>query len=315
MITSLSENLDIIFNQNHLKLMRIALLFIIASHLSFGQNPDKIKVLIVDGFSNHDWKQTTKITKQILESSGLFKIEVSTMPSFENQDLWRLWSPNFSEFDIVIQNTNNINQKEIRWPEKVEKSLEKYVRSGGGLYILHSANNAFAHWDEYNLMIGLGWRSEKEGIAIQVGENGEIIKIPVGEGKATYHGPRNDEVIYKYNDHPINQDFPNAWLTPDMELYKYARGSAENLTALSFAIDDETGIQWPVEWVIDYGKGRVYNSSMGHLWKGQTYPVSFRCIGFQTTMIRATEWLATGKVTYKVPENFPTEEFTSLASE
>jgi len=33
---------------------------------------DKIEVLIVDGFSNHDWGQTSTLIKSILESSELF---------------------------------------------------------------------------------------------------------------------------------------------------------------------------------------------------------------------------------------------------
>jgi hypothetical protein len=32
-----------------------------------------------------------------------------------------------------------------------------------------------------------------------------------------------------------------------------------------------------------------------------------RCVGFQTLLIRGTEWAATGKVTYPVPKDFPTE--------
>ena len=273
---------------------------------------DKIEVLIVDGFSNHDWKQTTLVVKMILEKSGLFNITISTSPSEPGDPEWSSWRPVFEDFDVVIQSSNNIHNKEIRWPEDVEKALENYVKSGGGLYILHSANNAFADWPEYNLMIGLGWRSPEEGIALQVMENGLIKEIPRGEGKKTYHGPRNDEVIYLLNDHPINSGFPKAWLTPNMELYKFARGPAENVTVLSYARDDETGINWPVEWTIAYGKGRVYNSSMGHLWKGETYPPSIRCVGFQTTLIRATEWLATGKTTYEMPSDFPTESEISL---
>ena len=303
-------------NSNHLRKMSIALFLIFAAHFTFVQaQKEKINVLIVDGFSNHDWKQTTKITRQILEGSWLFETEVSTMPPMEDKEAWKAWAPAFSDYDVVIQNTNNINNKEIKWPEKVRKNLEQYVSSGGGLYVLHSANNAFADWEEYNLMIGLGWRSETEGVALQIGEKGEIKEIPVGEGKSTYHGPRHDEVIHIYTDHPINKDFPRKWKTPDMELYKFARGPAKNLTVLSYTTDKDTGLNWPVEWVVAYGKGRVYNSSMGHLWKGQTYPVSFRCVGFQTTMIRATEWLATGKVTYTLPDNFPTEDTIKLVSE
>ena len=174
---------------------------------------DKITVLIVDGFSNHDWKQTTKVVKSILETSGLFHISVSTSPSTPEDNGWKEWDPDFNNFDVVLLNCNNIQNKELRWPARVEEKLEKYVESGGGLYILHSANNAFSHWPEYNDMIGLGWRKPAEGIALQVGDNGELISIPAGEGKATYHGPRNDEVINKLTEHPINEDFPDAWKT------------------------------------------------------------------------------------------------------
>nr|WP_299074365.1 ThuA domain-containing protein [uncultured Allomuricauda sp.] len=287
--------------------------FILFSSLVIGQEQStKTNVLIVDGFSNHDWKQTSNMVKTILENSGFFEVSISTIPPESKKEEWKTWRPKFKKYDVVIQNSNNIHDKNLRWPTKVEKSLEKYVKSGGGLYILHSANNAFADWPEYNLMIGLGWRTAKEGVALQVKESGEVIQIPIGEGKATYHGPRNDEVINILTEHPINNGFPEAWKTPDMELYKYARGPAQNLTVLSYAKEKKTNINWPVEWVIAYGKGRVYNSSMGHLWKGETYPVSYQCVGFQTTLIRATEWLAKGSVSYRVPDNFPSASEISL---
>lgn len=270
-------------------------------------NPDKIEVLIVDGFSNHNWQQTTRVVKAILEQTNLFRVSVSTTPSAPKDKQWSHWTPKFENYDVVIQNTNNIHNKAIRWPQRIERKLEQYMRSGGGLYILHSANNAFAHWQEYNLMIGLGWRTPQQGIALQIKENNAIVKIPIGEGKSTYHGPRNDEIIHIITNHPINQKFPRKWKTPDMELYKYARGPAKNLTVLSYATDKKTNLNWPVEWTVKYGKGRVYNSSMGHLWRNDIYPQSYQCVGFQTTLIRATQWLATGKVTYPLPKDFPNE--------
>src|SRR5689334_15033254 len=33
-----------------------------------------------------------------------------------------------------------------------------------------------------------------------------------------------------------------------------------------------------------------------------------RCVGFITTLLRGTEWAATGKVTIPVPDDFPTAE-------
>jgi type 1 glutamine amidotransferase len=264
------------------------LLFLFSSPAFCQSGSDKIDVLIIDGFSNHDWGQTTAVIKSILEGSDLFNVAISTSPSEPGDPAWQSWKPEFENYDVVIQNSNNINNKEIRWPGEIEKKLESYVVSGGGLYVFHSANNAFADWEQYNLMIGLGWRTKEEGVALQVMDNGEIKTIPGGEGRDTYHGPRNDEIIHILNDHPITRGFPAAWLTPDMELYKFARGPADNLTVLSYARDHETNINWPVEWTVAYGKGRVYNSSMGHLWKGETYPVGYRCLGFQTTLIRAT---------------------------
>ena len=127
---------------------------------ALAQKNKPIPVLIIDGFSNHDWKQTTTVTKWILENNGRFKVDVSTIPSDSIEQA--TWKPEFKKYAVVIQNTNNIQNPKLRWPEQAEQQLEKYVRDGGGLYILHSANNAFPHWKEYDKMIGLGWRPQYE---------------------------------------------------------------------------------------------------------------------------------------------------------
>lgn len=274
----------------------------------------KHTVLIVDGFSNHDWKQTTEVIRWILESSGKFRVDVTTVPLDSTQ--WQSWSPDFESYAVVIQNTNNIHDLKLSWPEPAQKSLEDYVRNGGGLYILHSANNAFPNWKEYDKMIGLGWRSADSGIALEVNERRQLVKHPRGEGKGTSHGDRFDALIQILNPHPINAGYPASWKTVNTEVYSFPRGSAENLEVLSYAYDStDTQKMWPVEWVVKYGTGNVYNSSMGHLWKGETYPPAYRCAGFQTTVIRAAEWLASGKVTYPVPDDFPTSEKSSLRPE
>ncbi|MBX3240845.1 MAG: ThuA domain-containing protein [Chitinophagaceae bacterium] len=281
---------------------------------SFGQSKYPIPVLIVDGFSNHDWKQTSSVTRWILESSGLFKVDIATIPSDTIEQIQ--WRPTFNKYAVIIQNTNNIQNSKLRWPRHAELALEAYVKNGGGLYILHSANNAFPHWQEYDKMIGLGWRPNTFGYALEIDSNRNIIRIPPGEGKGTGHGDRFDAVINILTPHPINSGYPPKWKTANTEVYDYPRGLAENITILSYAYDSTSSHKmWPVEWVIAYGRGRVYNSSMGHLWQGETYPPAYRCIGFQTTMIRATEWLATGRITYNIPDNFPTPNLVSLRNE
>jgi type 1 glutamine amidotransferase len=274
-----------------------------------------IRVLIVDGFSNHDWKMTTWMVRHILEETGLFEVTVSTAPNSADSLSRTSWDPAFDQYAVVIQNTNNIQDTALRWPRRVERKLEDYVRGGGGLYVLHSANNAFACWPQYDTIIGLGWRSKGTGFALQLDSADGITRVPPGQGEGTNHGERFDAMIHIVNRHPINQGYPSKWRTASMELYRYARGPAENITVLSAAADSVTGRIFPVEWVVRYGNGRVYGSSMGHLWKGDVYPVSYRSIDFQTTLIRATEWLATGRVTYPVPLNFPTAAATSLRDE
>jgi len=41
---------------------------------------EKIKVLIVDGQNNHDWRSTTPILLQALEGCGRFTVAVATSP-------------------------------------------------------------------------------------------------------------------------------------------------------------------------------------------------------------------------------------------
>ncbi|MEB2775351.1 ThuA domain-containing protein [Algoriphagus sp. D3-2-R+10] len=269
------------------------------------------KALIVDGFSNHDWKQTSAVIKWILEGSGKFDVEVTTIPL--DSASWKIWNPDFAAYDVVIQNTNNIHNLALSWPTQAQKNLEKYVKNGGGLYILHSANNAFPQWREYDKMIGLGWRAVDMGIAIEVDSMMNLVRYERGVGKGTSHGDRFDALIQVMTSHPINKGYPKSWKTVNTEVYSFPRGNAENITVLSSAYDStDTKRIWPVEWIVSYGNGKVYNSSMGHLWHGETYPESYRCVGFQTTVIRAAEWLATGQVTYPMPASFPDGKNASL---
>ena len=280
----------------------------------FAQKSNAIRVLIVDGFSNHDWKQTTAVMKWILEESKRFDVDVSTVPA--DKIARSTWLPHFEKYDVVIQNTNNIHNQELRWSVQAEKTLEKYVENGGGLYILHSANNAFPHWSEYDEMIGLGWRKDSVGCALEIDLDKRIVVHKPGEGEGTGHGDRFDALIQILTRHPINENYPSEWRTVNTEVYGFPRGPAKNLTVLSYAFDStSTRRMWPVEWVVAYGKGRVYNSSLGHLWRGEEFPPAYRCVGYQTTVIRAAEWLATGEVTYPLPENFPTRDSPSLREE
>src|SRR2546430_5883408 len=74
------------------------LLFLFAQPMTATPSQPRIRVLILDGFSNHDWQQTTALLRGILEASGLFTVSVATAPSTTASPGWEQWRPNFSFF-------------------------------------------------------------------------------------------------------------------------------------------------------------------------------------------------------------------------
>ena len=291
----------------------------------FAKTPSrKIRVLIVDGFSNHDWRQSTLLLRGILDEAGGFEVNVSTMPAMGSA-AWKGWLPDFAAYDVVIQTCNdNGGNGELaglkylpEWPEAVKQEFVKYVRSGGGVYIFHSAENAFVGWKAYEQMVGLSWRSADYGTAIQVNHARKLVRIPPGVGRSTGHGPRGDVLVTRLGNDPIHKGMPRAWMSPGLEVYYYARGPAEHVNVLAYAQDDEPaqGMLWPTEWTTTFGKGRVYISTYGHVWDGDVQPASMRDAAVQTIIPRALEWLARRPVTYPVPMDFPKQDAVSARAQ
>lgn len=264
----------------------------------------KIKVLLIDGQNNHNWKATTPVMVDALEKTNLFLVTVSTSPPKKSKpDVWKSWNPDFSGFDVTLSNYNG----EL-WPEHIQNNLIDYVKDGGAFVVVHAANNAFGNWVEYNRMIGLGgWggRNEKSGPYLYFDGNGKVIRDP-RPGRGGSHGPQHEFVVQIRNSkHPITKGMPNKWLHSKDELYDSLRGPAENVQILATAYSDKSKKHEPMIMTIKYGKGRVFHTPMGHA------DYSMKCVGFQDVLSRGTEWAATGKVTIKLSSKFPTSEKVS----
>src|SRR5271165_3512397 len=262
----------------------------------------QIPVLLIDGQSGgpyHAWQLTTAVLKKELEDAGLFHVTVATSPKFGED--FSNFKPDFSNYQAIV-----LNYDAPDWPADLRAQLEQFVKKGGGLIVVHGADNAFPGWQAFNQLTGVGgWRgrTEKSG-PLWYFKEGKLVSDN-SPGPAGSHGARLPyQVVTQTPQHPIMKGLPRVWMHGSDELYATLRGPGENMAVLATAHSDPqnkgTGHDEPSLIVVNYGKGRVFHTTMGH------DVIALSCVGFITTFRRGTEWAASGRVTQKVPADFPT---------
>jgi type 1 glutamine amidotransferase/HEAT repeat protein len=223
-----------------------------------------VRVLILSGQNNHDWKATTPKLISILEPGGRFALEVTEEPE-------KLTEATLAKFDVLLSNWNSFGLKNGDWPETARQAYVKFVREGRGVVIVHAGSSSFNNWEDYHKIAGAAW------------------------GEATGHGPVHEfEVKIVDREHPITRGL-GAFQIRD-ELWHRAWSIAErHVLATAFSAKDKggSGADEPVAFTTAFGKGRCFTLLLGHNAEAMEFA------GFRALLRRGTEWAATTKVTLK----------------
>jgi type 1 glutamine amidotransferase len=265
-----------------------ALLFVAAPCVVRATDPTpKLQALIITGQNGHDWRGTTPLLRKLLEDTGRFEVRIS--------EEFRGAAPEtLAPYDLVILNYFDGRKPSLRWGERADHALLDYVRSGKGLVIYHFSIAAFDGWTEFEKLSAGNWRPN----------NG-------------HHSARHDfRVDIVDSDHPITRGLKKTFPQMNDELYANLKWQpAGTFHVLATAWDDHAlyngkakqpvpgaGLDQPMLWTVDYGKGRVFVTALGH--DGAAVANQ----AFITTFTRGAEWAATGAVTIAPPPEMRLEQ-------
>jgi type 1 glutamine amidotransferase len=191
------------------------------------------RVLIVTGedYPGHLWQKTTPVLKAALAKDPRLAIDVT-------EDLNFLGKPELGDYDAVVMHFKNYDP-EVPGRKGLE-NLAEFVRNGGGLVLVHFACGAFQEQkDDFEKLAGRVWNPKLRG--------------------HDPHGSFRVEIVDP--DHPITRGLEPFETTDELYTCLDGRTPIHVLAEATSKVDQK---RYPMAFVLQYGKGRVFHSPLGH---------------------------------------------------
>lgn len=229
----------------------------------------KIRVLVLSGKNNHDWRKTTPEVVSALQESGLFAVDVE-------EDVAAMNADKISHYDVLVSNFNTHPKIESVWSKEMGDSVEAYLKKGHGLVIVHAGSAVFYDWPFFQSLASATW------------------------GKGTHHASiHENEVSFTQVAHPITSGL-KPFQTKD-EFWEMISVTDPNALCLATVVPKPAaGGGGHVEKIMfcnEIDGARGFSLFLGHNAEAMGNPM------WRTLLQRGTEWAATGKVTEITPSN------------
>jgi len=231
----------------------------------------KIRVLLLSGSNNHNWKETTPFIKNVLEQSGKFTVDVT-------EDVPNLKPDAFTPYTLVFCNYNDFGKKPaVSWSPETRKAFLDHLAKGNGFLALHAGSSVFYDWQEFQNYCCGTWKN---------GTNHGAIHI--------------NQVSFSGEPSPITEGLKPFWIRDEFwQKILVAPGAKAHSTVTPDPKSGGSGKPEPILFTTTIGKGRGCGYFLGH------DTTTMKNTAWQTLVLRCSEWAATGKVTTPPAKDWP----------
>jgi type 1 glutamine amidotransferase len=192
-----------------------------------------LKVLLIAGGCCHDYGKQTEVLKEGLEARAHVKVDIVYSEDTKTTARFEIYKkPDWARgYDVVIHDECTSDVKEMPY---VENILAAH-KGGVPAVNLHCAMHCYrTGTDDWFKFVGV---------------------------QSTGHGPQQPiEVSFVDHDHPVSKGLDD-WITINEELYNNVKVFD---TARPLARGKQGNSDFVVTWVNEYGKTRVFSTTLGH---------------------------------------------------